>query len=117
MPPRPPLVTIYHDPSSAVSRGALRIFKDQARTQRFRVDLVQSKTHSPSPEQITAICGYLGKGSPERGVRMLLTPRAPIVNTVQEAVEELKKNPMYLKKPLIVDWVQSRAVIADRPSF
>ncbi|KAG0221241.1 hypothetical protein BGX31_010061 [Mortierella sp. GBA43] len=46
---------------------------------------------------------------------MLLTPRAPIVNTVQEAVEELKKNPMYLKKPLIVDWVQSRAVIADPP--
>ncbi|KAK3807750.1 MAG: hypothetical protein J3Q66DRAFT_84118 [Benniella sp.] len=112
---KPPMITLYHGPGSAVSREAFRLLKHASINQIFRIDLVQGNNHSPTAEQITAICGYLGKGSPERGARMILVPQAGMANTVEQAIETIKAKPTFLKRPLLVDWVQSRAIIADPP--
>ncbi|KAF9352728.1 hypothetical protein BGX34_012006 [Mortierella sp. NVP85] len=112
---KPPMITIYHNPRSAVSREALRLLKQASTHQVFRVDLVQNITESPTAAQVTAICGYLGKGVPERGARMLLVPEARMAHTVAQAIEAIQADPTFLKKPLLVNWVQSRAVIADPP--
>ncbi|KAF9996783.1 hypothetical protein BGZ65_007639 [Modicella reniformis] len=112
---RPPMITIYHNPKLPVSREALKLLKTAAAKQKFRVDLVQAKYESPTEIQVKAICGYLGKGSLAKGARLVLVPEAPLASTVEQVIETLQAKPTYLKKPLIVDWVKGRAVIADPP--
>lgn len=108
-----PMITLYHNPKSAVSREALRLLKHAALTQRFRIDLSQSITVPPTGDQVDALCKYLGRGDPDRGARVILVPEAPFAKTSERAFEILSENPAYLKKPLVVDWLKGRAVVAD----
>ncbi|KAG0297423.1 hypothetical protein BGZ98_000607 [Dissophora globulifera] len=114
---RLPLLTIFHNPSNKFSVEALRLLKKASASHLnlFRIQLIQAKTIPPSKEQIVAATTFLGNGNVEDGLSMLLVAEAPPVKTIEEAQEVLKLKPEFLRKPLIIDWARSRAIVADPP--
>ncbi|KAF8976606.1 hypothetical protein BGZ46_008126 [Entomortierella lignicola] len=113
--PKLPFLTIYHNPSLQVSKEALKLLKRASNGQKFNIDLIQAKTIPPTKLQISTIIQYLGRDSVDDGVSLILVPDAPKASTIEQVQTTLDKNPELLRKPLIVDWINGRAIIADPP--
>ncbi|KAF9425118.1 hypothetical protein BGZ94_007819 [Podila epigama] len=111
--PKFPMLTMFHQPSSAVSVQALKLLKKASVSKKFEIDLIQTESRPPTHQQISNIVEYLGNGSIEQGCRDILTVEAPKASTVAEVQKILDANPLYLRKPLIVDWNKGKAIVAD----
>ncbi|KAF9188873.1 hypothetical protein BGZ51_006361 [Haplosporangium sp. Z 767] len=115
--PRFPMLTLFHNPTSAVSTQALKLLRQASVNHHFDVDIVDSKTApAPTHQQVSNIVEYLGKGSIEQGCKEILTPDAPKASTVSEIQKILDANPGYMRRPLVVDWNKGKAVVAEPAS-
>ncbi|KAF9899522.1 hypothetical protein BX616_002972 [Lobosporangium transversale] len=115
--PKSTMITIFHDPTCKLSKESLRLLKRAAITHKFDVDVVQSKKIPPTHAQVADIIRYLGNGSEAKGASLILKEDAPKVSTIKEAQLALDGKPGLLKKPLIVDWDNRFAIVADPPSL
>ncbi|KAG0263069.1 hypothetical protein BG011_009362 [Mortierella polycephala] len=107
-----PRITIFHNPSCKISIEALKLLKKASNANKFRITLIQAKYIPPTQEEIARMVEWLGEGSIDQGIKEILVPEAPVASTVHEVQKILSEKPMFLKKPLLVNWNESKAIIA-----
>ncbi|KAG0358217.1 hypothetical protein BC939DRAFT_58333 [Gamsiella multidivaricata] len=106
-----PMVTLFHNPSSRISIEALRLLKKGANAKKYEIDLVQTKSFPPTHQQLANIVEFMGPTALEE----ILLPEAPKASTLTELQEILEKQPVLMRKPLIIDWNRAKAFVGDPP--
>ncbi|KAG0378668.1 hypothetical protein BGX24_003153 [Mortierella sp. AD032] len=114
--PKFPMLTLFHNPASEVSKQALKLLRQASVTHKFDIDLIESTTTPPTHQQVSSIVDFLGSGSAAKGCSEILGSGAPKASTVGEVQKILDANPGYLRRPLVVDWNKGKAVVADPAS-
>ncbi|KAF9971568.1 hypothetical protein BGZ73_005487 [Actinomortierella ambigua] len=119
MPRTMPMLTIFHNPASSVSKQALQLLRKASVQHDFQVDVVEADA-APTHQQVSNIVEFLAKTekiSVPQSCQRLLTPGAPSVSTVGQVQKLLDKDPKLFVKPLIVDWNKGKAIIPIPPEL
>jgi len=111
--PKTPWITIFHNPSLQTSKEALKLLQKLSISKKFKIDLIQDKKNPPTRPQIEKMVHLLAPGDIPKGCKLILIEDAPKATTVEEVQTILEKTPWFLKKPLVVDWINGKAVVAE----
>jgi len=75
----------------------------------YQVDIIDYLNEPPTPDQLRQVSNYLGT------VQGMLRPDAPKVDTVDQLIQLVKKDPSVLERPVVIDWDKGKAVLG-RPT-
>ncbi|KAF9585484.1 hypothetical protein BGW38_002174 [Lunasporangiospora selenospora] len=157
MPIKPPIVSIFHNPSSKGCKHALHILQHNHYASKYRVDVVQSKLIPPTAQQISNMIEYLSQGKDiSKGIQAIVVPHAnqlaagrnaakeanmkscqkllggkkmtikdiaseaydkapPLPSTIADVQAIIANYPDLMTKPIVVDWINERAIVANPP--
>ncbi|GAB5593707.1 hypothetical protein Unana1_08607 [Umbelopsis nana] len=108
-PPRTrPILSIFHNPACSKSRAALQALNAH-KDPPYQVDIIDYLNEPPTPDQLRQVSNYLGT------VQGMLRPDAPKVDTVDQLIQLVKKDPSVLERPVVIDWNKGKAVLG-RPT-
>ncbi|ORZ10738.1 hypothetical protein BCR42DRAFT_469636 [Absidia repens] len=100
-----PILSIFHNSRNGASRQALELLQKQQQRpsgqDAYRVDIIGDDT-LPTKDQLQQLSSYL------HGWKNLASEQQQD-STIQDTQQALLKDPMALKRPLVVDWQRGAA--------
>ncbi|KAK9451188.1 thioredoxin-like protein [Limtongia smithiae] len=100
------VVTLFHSPTSSASRRILQFLKIHAADTKIQNFDLQVTEANPTKDQLKTILNYVGQAK--------IGAIVPGAGTYNEAAGLLEKgSSLAVLRPMVVDWVNGKAVLGD----